>query len=201
MLGCIFWNIIIVSFCRPLNTRQDSCHIVCWRPPVLQDIQTQLSRRINIWMKHLTDELDCRWLVRVLFLKVHNESEGSVLEGSVGWSDNDSVPVKRPSARLLQAVALPEPKICLPSHNIVRDRRRRYASWGVCLHALGIQSVRILVIVCRDEEAVATNLEIAHQAASSSSRHDGRYKSDELYKYSINGCDTLGGGKVAGVDR
>ena len=43
------------------------------------------------------------------------------------------------------------------------------------------------MIVCSDEEAVATNLEIAHQTTPSSSRHDGRSESSELYKYSING--------------
>jgi hypothetical protein len=59
------------------------------------------------------------------------------------------------------------------------------------LHALGILSVLFLVIVCADEEALATNLEIAHQTTSSSSRHDGSFEPGELYKYSINGRYTL----------
>jgi hypothetical protein len=57
-------------------------------------------------MKHLADELDCRRLVWVLFFEVHNESEGSVFEGSVGWSYNNGVPVAKASARLLQHVIL-----------------------------------------------------------------------------------------------
>jgi hypothetical protein len=55
-------------------------------------------------------------------------------------------------------------------------------------------SVLFLMVVCSDEEAVATNLEIAHKTASSSSRHDSRLESGERYKSSINGGYTLVGG-------
>ena len=49
-------------------------------------------------MEHLADKLDCRGLVGVLFLKVHNESEGSILEGSIGRSDNNGIPIVKRSA-------------------------------------------------------------------------------------------------------
>ena len=97
----LWWNNIILSSCIPLNTRQDSCHIVCWGPSILQNIQTKLSRRIHIWMKHLADELNRRWFLWVLFFEMHNESEGSILKGGVGWSDNDSVPGEGTSTSLL----------------------------------------------------------------------------------------------------
>jgi hypothetical protein len=43
-------------------------------------------------MKHLANELHTRRLVRVCFLKVHNEAEGTILEGRVCGADDDCVP-------------------------------------------------------------------------------------------------------------
>lgn len=40
-----------------------------------------------------------------------------------------------------------------------------------------------LMIVCSDEETVATNLEIAHETTSSSSRHIGRVKESAAADY------------------
>jgi hypothetical protein len=45
-------------------------------------------------MKHLTDELDGRRFVWVLFFEVHDESEGAIFEGCVGWTDDYCVPVE-----------------------------------------------------------------------------------------------------------
>ena len=56
----------------PLNTRQDSRDVICWTPPVLQDVQAQLSGVVNVWVEHLTDEADRRSLVGVAFVKVHD---------------------------------------------------------------------------------------------------------------------------------
>jgi len=56
----------------PLNARQDGGHVVGRRPPVLQNIQTKLSRTVYIGVEHDTDELDAWWLIWVGLLKVHN---------------------------------------------------------------------------------------------------------------------------------
>ena len=101
---CVPLNNVNVSAFIPLNACQDSCNIVCGRPSVLQDVQTQLSRCIHIRMKHLADELDCRRLVWILFLEVHDESEGSVFEGSVGRSNDDSVPLESTLTNLPQGI-------------------------------------------------------------------------------------------------
>lgn len=81
--------------CRlvPLDTRQDSSHIVCGAPAVLENIETKLAGSIDIGMEHLADELDSRGLVGILFLKVHYQAECTILEGSVGGADNDGIPV------------------------------------------------------------------------------------------------------------
>lgn len=76
----------------PLNTCQNSRNIVCRTPPVLQNIQTQLSSCINIRMKHLANELDGGGLVWILFLEGHDKSKSSIFKGSVCRTDNDGVP-------------------------------------------------------------------------------------------------------------
>ena len=43
-------------------------------------------------MKHLADELDSRWLVRVLLLKMHDKAKCSILKRCVRRSDDDSIP-------------------------------------------------------------------------------------------------------------
>lgn len=79
----------------PLDTRQDSRHIIRRTPPILQNIQTQLARAIHIRMEHFADELDARRLVGVCLLEVHNKAEGAVLEGRVRRPDDDGVPAQR----------------------------------------------------------------------------------------------------------
>lgn len=56
----------------PLNACQNRSYIICRTPPVLQDIQAQLSRTIDIRVKHLADELDSWRFVRILLFKVHD---------------------------------------------------------------------------------------------------------------------------------
>jgi hypothetical protein len=68
----------------------------------LEDVQTKLTGGVNIWVKHLTEKLDRRRLVWVLFFEAHNKSKGSVLEGSVGRSDDNSVPAALKLASLMQ---------------------------------------------------------------------------------------------------
>ena len=43
-------------------------------------------------MKHCADEFDAGWLVGILLLELHDESEGSVFKRSVGGADDDSIP-------------------------------------------------------------------------------------------------------------
>lgn len=79
--------------CLPLNTRQDGRNVVCRTPPVLQNVQTQLSGCVDVGVKHLADELDSRGFVRILLLKMHHQSKGSIFKGSVGWTYYDGIPV------------------------------------------------------------------------------------------------------------
>lgn len=44
-------------------------------------------------MKHRANEFDSRWFVGILFLELHDESEGTVFKGGVGRANDDSVPV------------------------------------------------------------------------------------------------------------
>jgi hypothetical protein len=46
-------------------------------------------------VEHLADELDGRWLVRVLLFELHHQPEGAVLEWCVNWSYYHGVPVVR----------------------------------------------------------------------------------------------------------
>jgi hypothetical protein len=43
-------------------------------------------------VEHVTDELDTRRLIRVCFLKVHDEAERAVFEGCVCRADDDRIP-------------------------------------------------------------------------------------------------------------
>lgn len=47
-------------------------------------------------MKHLADELDSGRFVGVLLLEVHDEAKRAILEGRVGWADDDGVPTTIP---------------------------------------------------------------------------------------------------------
>ena len=76
----------------PLYAGQHSCDVVCGAPSVLQDIETQFARGIDVRVEHLTDELDGGRLVGVLLLEVHDESEGSIFKGSVRGSYYDGIP-------------------------------------------------------------------------------------------------------------
>lgn len=78
----------------PLNTRQDRGDIVCRTPPILQNVQAQLPRRIHIRMKHLRYELDSWRFVRIRFFELHYQSERAVFKGSVGGSHYNSIPAE-----------------------------------------------------------------------------------------------------------
>lgn len=76
----------------PLNTGQYGSDIVCRTPPILQYIQAQFARVVYVWMKHLTDELDPGRLIRVLLLKMHDQSKSAVFKRRVRRPDDDGVP-------------------------------------------------------------------------------------------------------------
>ena len=78
----------------PLDTGQDGGDIVGGAPSILEDIETELAGGIDVGMEHLADEFHGRWLVRILFLEMHHEPEGSILERRVGGANNDRVPAR-----------------------------------------------------------------------------------------------------------
>lgn len=79
----------------PLDAGQNGSDVICRTPAVLEDIQAELARGVDIWMEHLADELDRGGLVGILLLEVHDQPKGAVLEWCVDGSDNDGVPVAR----------------------------------------------------------------------------------------------------------
>lgn len=70
-------------------------------------------------MKHFADEFDTGGLIGVLLFEMEDQPESSILEGSVGGTDNDGV----------------------PGHNIVGDGGSRYSCGWVCLHSLKRRTV------------------------------------------------------------
>lgn len=88
-----------LSFCTgqsvPLDTGQDSRHVIRRAPAVLQDVQAKLARSVDVGVEHLADKFHTGGLVRVLFLKVHHEAKRAILEGSVSGSDDDGIPGRR----------------------------------------------------------------------------------------------------------
>lgn len=87
-----------------MNTCQDRCHIVRWAPPILEDIQTELARAVDVRVEHLTDKLDPRRLIRVLLFKVHHEAEGAIFERGVRRANNNGIPIRDPSMIVIRRV-------------------------------------------------------------------------------------------------
>lgn len=102
----------------PLNTCENSRHIVSRTPSILEDIKAKLARSVDVGVKHLTDEFDGRWLIWVLFLKLHDQPKGSIFEGRVGGSDNDCVPRRAGKLRLRRRLR----DHAVPGHDVVRNR-------------------------------------------------------------------------------
>lgn len=169
---------------KPLNACQDSCNVVGRRPSILQNIQTEFTGSVHIWMEHLAEELDRRRLVRVLLFEVHDKSEGSIFKGSVGWANDNGIPAPKRSANSDPRDSWLE--VFLPGHNIVCNGRCGNTGWRICLHALNSLSVFDLMIACSDEETFATDLEVAHEATSSSSRHVCRVYASVKTEYCLS---------------
>ena len=76
----------------PLDAGQDCCHVVRRAPTVLQNIQTQLSSSVHIWVELLTNEFYAWRLVWVLLFEVHHQTECSILKGSIRRPNNNCIP-------------------------------------------------------------------------------------------------------------
>lgn len=86
---------------KPLNTGQDGRHVIGWAPTILQNVEAKLACSIYVRVKHLADKLDTRWLIRILFLEVHHQTECAIFEGSIGGTNDDGIPaslVRQPIA-------------------------------------------------------------------------------------------------------
>lgn len=67
-----------------LYTRQDCHHIVRWTPPVLQDVETQFTIVVDVWMKHLRYEFHLWRTIWVGFLEGHDQTERSPCKWCIG---------------------------------------------------------------------------------------------------------------------
>lgn len=79
---------------KPLYTGQDGRHVIGWAPTILQNIETKLPSSVYVRVKHLTDKLDSRRLIGILFLEMHHQTECSIFEGRIGGTNDDGIPAK-----------------------------------------------------------------------------------------------------------
>lgn len=103
----------------PLNTGQNSSHIIRRAPSVLQDIQTQLPTPIHIRMEHIADELHSWRLIGILFFEMHYQAERAILEGCVCWTDDYCVPVEKVLGSVRRSKIGVDVILSVPSHYIV----------------------------------------------------------------------------------
>lgn len=108
---CVGGTVRIRIVQQTLDGRKDRGYVVCWRPPILQDIKTQLSIGIYIWVEHSREELHSGRLVGIRFVEIQSQLECAILEGcfrcpkdvllTTGhsmlrntrtWAENDSIP-------------------------------------------------------------------------------------------------------------
>lgn len=77
---------------QALNAGEDSGHIVRRAPAILENVEAELAVCVDVWVEHSAEELD-RWrLVGVAFVEGEHQLEGAVLEGRLGWPEDDGVP-------------------------------------------------------------------------------------------------------------
>lgn len=100
---CYFFPLL---YLLPLNTGQYGGDIVGRTPPILQYIQAQLPRVVYVWMKHLTDELDSWRLIRVLLLKMHDQSKGAIFKRRIRRPDDDGVPISHTKTRSIRKIPI-----------------------------------------------------------------------------------------------
>lgn len=68
---------------QQLDGRENQQHIIGGRPPVLQDIQAQLTAGVDIGMEHIANELYHGRFIGILLVKLEQEAESAVLKGSI----------------------------------------------------------------------------------------------------------------------
>jgi hypothetical protein len=71
---------------QALHTRQNRHDIIRRTPPILQDIQTQLSIIVYVWMEHFRYEFDLWRTVWVGFFERHDETECTACERCIGYA-------------------------------------------------------------------------------------------------------------------
>ena len=69
---------------QALDGSQDGCDVVGGAPPVLENVETEFTGGVHVWMEHAGEELDLRRLVRIRLIKSEQELESTVLKGSLG---------------------------------------------------------------------------------------------------------------------
>ena len=125
----------------PLNAGQDSCYVICRAPSILQNVETEFSRSVDIWVEHLADKFDRWWFVGVLFFKVHDKSESAVFKRGICRSDDNGVPVGE-KVSCGRGLLCPG-RYAVPCHDVVGDWRRGHSGGRVGLHALVVKTVSI----------------------------------------------------------
>jgi hypothetical protein len=68
-----------------LDAGQDRSNVIRGAPSVLQDVQTQFSVCIHVWVEHPREELHSWWLVWVRLVERERESERAIFEWGVPW--------------------------------------------------------------------------------------------------------------------
>ena len=77
-----------------LDRGENGADVVDGRPHVLQNVQTNRTIRVNVWMEHFSQELDFRCFIRVFLCELNCEVETSAIPNGVIWTENDGLPVE-----------------------------------------------------------------------------------------------------------
>lgn len=77
---------------RPLNAGQDCRDIVRRAPPVLQNVQAQVSVLVDVRVEHLAYEFDDRGLRRILLIESEDEAVCAFGEDGIWRSEDDGIP-------------------------------------------------------------------------------------------------------------
>ena len=62
---------------------------------MLQNVQTNRTVCVNIWMEHFSEELDFRCFIRVFLCELNSEVETSAIPNGIIRTENDGFPVEQ----------------------------------------------------------------------------------------------------------
>ena len=174
----------------PLDAGQDGRDIVRRAPPVLQNVEAELARRVHVGVEHLTDELDRGRLVGVLLLKVHHQSESAVLKRGIGRSNDDGVPIRPRQVSDRTPKDDREPGVkenegVLVAHQVMTlsgtGEAETPAGGSVCMRCLSIRQHPSIqtreaswATSSRKRPVGSAHLEVSHETAASCGRHRAR---------------------------